>query len=167
MARAMELALSAILLGAGCGQAQGDDPESSGETGVAIGIPDPSTGLSFQALEAGGEIVLGTFGQGGTHATLAVQCWGFGDNAFVDITLRNLEGAGESASRTSDQPVPLSCEKLADKHVCTRMPVFVTTNGLDPDRLGLEGRHIEVTATVRSTKRAMSSQTLDAYLVKR
>src|SRR5262245_4562154 len=54
---------------------------------VEIGKPDPSGNLDFVPLADGDDIALGTFGQGGTHAVLAVRAIGFGNKAFVDVTL--------------------------------------------------------------------------------
>jgi hypothetical protein len=160
----LSAALSWLLVLSGCGAA-GD--ASDVEPGLEVGVPDPATGLEYESLAPGGEIVLGTFGQGGTHATLAVQCWGFGDEAYVSVSLRNLDGPGESASRVLDQPEALACQRRDGAEICTRMPIFVTTNGLDPSNVGLDGLHVEVTATVRSRRGTLRSTTTDAYLMKR
>src|SRR5262245_44512595 len=61
----------------------------SAEIWVDVGLPGGSDGLEFVPLEPGAAIPLETFGQGGTHALLAVRASGLGNRAFVGVTITN------------------------------------------------------------------------------
>jgi len=114
---------------------------------VQIGLPDEASGLEFLPLASGGDIPLETFGQGGTHATVAVRCIGLGTNrAFVDVTVENL-GTGDSVMTVpSTRPQLWLCDDA--RHVCVQLPVHVMTGGLAPPE-EKDGLAVRITAEVR------------------
>ena len=115
---------------------------------VEIGTPDPSGNLDFVPLEDGGDISLGTFGQGGTHAVLAVRCLGFGNKAFVNVTLENLGSGATVSTLPSSRPQLLVCREQP-KGACDMLPIYVMTGGLaDPSEK--DGLRIRVTADVHT-----------------
>ena len=130
---------------------------------VEIGIPDALTGLEFETLDPGGDIPLETFGQGGTHVSLAIRCFGLGERAFVDITLRNLDGEGEASSRPMTFPSLLHCRNGP----CDLLPPpTVSTGGLS-DQLDMEGLHIEVEVSARNEQAVMANARVHGYLKRR
>jgi hypothetical protein len=122
----------------------GKDAGSCEELSVEIGLRDEQ--LRFHALEPGGDIPLETFGQGGTHATLAIRTRGFGKLAFVDVELENLTTGDTAATVPSSRPQLLLCRD-ARQCVCDLLPLHVMTGGLaEPDQK--DGLRIRVTAEV-------------------
>ncbi len=107
---------------------------------VDIGLTSGEDGLEFATLEPGGAVPLHTFGQGGTHALLAVRCSGLGDRAFVSVTITNIAtGDDVIAPATRDPRLLLPRED----GVYDLLPVLVMTGGLvEPgtDRDGLPVR---------------------------
>lgn len=117
-------------------------------TEVVIGVPGGEDDLEFIPLQPGDEVQLQTFGQGGTHAIVAVRCIGFGSSAFVEVTIENLEtGAVVVAKTPQTRPRPLICR---EENVCDLLPFLVMTSGLteaDEDKNGLR---VEIRAEVRN-----------------
>lgn len=157
------LLLGTLLWGLG-GCLSGRDgplPDASLEGGagpeVLIGVPD---GLDFVPLEDGGDVPLETFGQGGTHARLAVRCIDLGDSAFVDVTLENLESGETVMTVPSNKPMLLLCREDGP---CDALPVLVMTGGLaDPDEK--DGLAIRITADVHNEAGASASASVEAVL---
>lgn len=118
-----------------------DDPSVS----VEIGIPVGSNTLNFVPLEPGNEIFLQTFGQGGTHALLAVRCIGFGEEAFVTAWLTHLP-SGQRASLSTPTSQLLSC---ADELACDLMPILIMTGGFG-EITALDGTRVEAGGRCRS-----------------
>jgi len=134
----------------------------AGELAVEIGTADLQT-LDFLPLEPGGDIPLGTFGQGGTHAVLAIRCVGFGTRAFVDVTLVNLDSDASVMTPVSIHPALLLCR--GDAGVCDDLPIYLMTGGLaDPDKK--DGLHVQVTADVHNDGGQMGSASVDGVLRK-
>jgi hypothetical protein len=167
---------SAVLLAvwglAGCagdapaGHVTGKKDAGVGKVEVQIGTPDPMTGLDFVRLMSGGDIALETFGQGGTHATVAVRCIGFGGKAFVDVTVENLDSDSGAQVMTvpSVRPQLLLCRDKA-MEICDLLPIHVMTGGLaDPDKK--DGLPVRVTATVHNEAGLMASASEDGVLRK-
>jgi hypothetical protein len=117
---------------------------------VEIGTPGGDDELDFVRLARGGEIPLETFGQGGTHATLAVRARGLGTNrAFFDVSVENALTGATVSTVPSTRPQLWICDDARD--VCDYLPIHVMTGGLAP--IGIENRdglHVIVTADVRS-----------------
>ena len=94
-------------------------------------MPGGHDGLDFVEFESGGELHLETFGQGGTHVTVAVKVRGLGLNrAFLDVALLNLDTDARAMTAPSSRPQLWYCED--EFAVCTQARVFVMTGGLAP-----------------------------------
>ena len=109
-----------------------------GEPWVDIGYPAGPDGFSFERFEPGAELPLQTFGQGGTHALLAVRCGALGSAAFIRIAVENLESGAEVVQPPTPTPQLLLCR---ESDVCDRLPIIFTMAGLtEPgqDRNGVE-----------------------------
>lgn len=155
------LGVALVAVSAGCASTEPGEPDGSlaDEAHVSIGLTDPET-LDFVPLDAEGDVPLGTFGQGGHHASLALDCEGLGNRAYVEVTLRNLEGEGEVFLPPFARPQPLLCDE-ADH--CRMVNLFVMTGGLaEPE--ALDGLHVEISATVRNEAGQEASDTTHAYL---
>jgi hypothetical protein len=153
---------------AGTGPDAGGDPDAGpdAKTPVApeviVGVPgDPAT-LEFVPLEPGGNIALETFGQGGTHAELAVRAIGFSKRAFVVVTLENLVSGEIVMSPEPVRPQLLLCRDEAET-TCDLIPLLVLTGGLaEPGKKN--GLHIEVTADVHNAAGLEGTASVDGYL---
>jgi hypothetical protein len=131
---------------------------------VQIGTPDPAGTLDFVALEADGDIPLQTFGQGGTHAALAVRCIGFGSEAFVEVVVENIATGEIVRTPMMKRPQLLLCRD-ADKHVCDDLPLNVMTGGLaDPDKK--DGLRVRITANVHNAGGLSGTATQEGVLRK-
>jgi len=131
---------------------------------VQVGVPDPQDDLEFLRLEHDGDIELGTFGQGGTHALLAVRCIGFGSQAFVDVSLTNLETDKVVMTLPSKRPQLLICREQPEA-ACDYLPIILMTGGLaDPDEK--DGLHVRVTAEVHNEAGKHGTASEDGYLRK-
>jgi hypothetical protein len=103
----------------------GAEPSLAVQIGMRVGPRDNG----FVLLEQGGDIQLGTFGQGGTHAELAVRCIGFGNRAFVTLTLENLRDGAVIMHPPTSRPQLLRCvEEPAG--ACDLLPIYFMTGGL-------------------------------------
>lgn len=131
---------------------------------VEIGTPSPAGDLEYIPLDDGGDIALGTFGQGGTHAVLAVRCIGFGNRAFVDVTLENLMSGKTVATLPSSRPQLLLCREKP-KGACDMLPIYVMTGGL-ADPAEKDGLRIRVTANVRGVDGEEASASIEGVLRK-
>ncbi len=173
--RAVALYSLALALLAGCSpvcncvvdagspnEAGGADAGSAPEPEVQIGTPDPQTGLDFVPLMDGGDIPLETFGQGGTHATVAVRCIGFGDRAFVDVIVENLDSGARVMTVPSTRAQLLLCRDKA-MQTCDMLPIHVMTGGLaDPSQKN--GLAVRVTANVHNDAGVMASGSQNGVL---
>ena len=112
------------MVAAGCFSGSG-----SGGGELQIGIPDPEDDLAFLPLEPGDDIPLQTFGQGGTHASLALRTIGFGKEVFTRITLENVDTGASESTPDSTRPMLLLCRD-EQEHVCDLIPLFVLTGGI-------------------------------------
>lgn len=151
---------SLVVLTAACLETNGPAPEG---LGVEIGVPDEVTGLEFVPLEQGGAVPLESFGQGGTHASLAVRCVGFGNRAFVDVTIENLNTGETVMTQPASRPPLLLCRA---EDTCDLIPLHVLTGGLaDPDEK--EGLPIRITAVVHNEDGLMASASAEGVLTRR
>jgi hypothetical protein len=170
--RSMAAGVLALAWAAGCssgkgkpGSGTGTHDAGPGAPRVEIGIPDAN--LDFVPLQPGGDVPLETFGQGGTHATVAVRCIGLGQRAFVDVTVENLDSdsGAEVMTVPSTRPQLLLCRDMA-MHVCDLLPIHVMTGGLaDPDKK--DGLPVRITAAVHNEAGQMASGSQDGVLRKR
>ena len=161
----------AALWALGChdpsGQLQVPTPDASwedsalGDPSVEIGVPDKITGLGFVSLKDGGDVPLQSFGQGGTHASLAIRCVNFGKRAFVDVTIENLDTGDTITSPEATYPMLLLCRDGGPN--CDLIPLFVPTGGLaEPDEK--DNLPIRITAEVRNTDGQTASTTAEGVL---
>jgi hypothetical protein len=132
--------------------------------GVAIGVTGEPTGLEFDPLAKGGDIPLETFGQGGTHAALAIRTIGFGKQAFVDVTLENLDTGKMVHTVPSSRPQLLLC-RGGKTCVCDLLPLNVMTGGL-AECAKKDGLAVRVTAKVRNKDGLMGEASQEGVLRK-
>ena len=121
---------------------EGTPEPEPGAIWVDIGLTSGDDGLDFAPLEPGGAVPLYTFGQGGTHALLAVRCSGLGNRAFVNVSITNLGTGDEVTAGATASPRLLLCRD-EQQLVCDLLPLLVMTGGLvEPgtDRNGLPVR---------------------------
>lgn len=135
---------------------------------VQIGTYDQDT-YDFLPLEDDGDVPLRTFGQGGTHAAIAVRCIGFGKIAFVDVDIENTDARSADKGKVISsvkmlRPALLLCRD-DEERVCDDLPFNVMTGGL-ADPAEKDGLHIRITAKVHSPKGAKAMATQDGVLRK-
>jgi len=136
---ALALAVSA------CSDGAASDGGESLEPSVEVGTPGGEDGLAFTPLEPGGTLYIETFGQGGTHVVFAIRCNGFGNRAFVNVSLTNLETGVRVSTPDTPRPELLICH---DERTCDLVPLLVMMGGISEpgsDRNGLRVR-VEVEA---------------------
>jgi hypothetical protein len=155
---ALSIAISA------CGSARNDEASVEGgvdaaNASVVIGVPAGTDGLDFAPLPLDGELRLQSFGQGGIHVLLAIRCIGFGNRAFVTITVANLLTGAEAVSPAPVRPQLLLCH---DADVCDLVPVLVMVGGLAETGTDRNGLHVRITAEVHNAAGVGSQATQDA-----
>jgi hypothetical protein len=150
-----------VLVLAGCGADGDDEPAEPLDTGVDVGVPGGADGLEFVPLEPGGSIALQTFGQGGTHALLAVRARGLGNRAFVSITLTNTATGDEVSAPAGGSPRLLLC-RMPD--ACDLLPLLVMTGGLVPPGAERDGLSVRVRVDAWNTDGAAANVERDAIL---
>jgi hypothetical protein len=135
--------------------------------GDGVGLPlveigTPNDALDFLPLEAGGDVSLETFGQGGTHMLIAIRSNGFGKRAYVDVEVENMETGDMVMTPPASRPPLLLCRDEAE-YTCDLIPLFVLTGGLaDPEEK--DGLHVEIRARVHNEDGLEGEATIDAYL---
>lgn len=151
--RAASLVLALL---AGCYGGQGDAPE------LLIGTPDPEDDLEFLPLEDGDDIPLQTFGQGGTHALLALRCIGLGQEVFTKVTLENAETGASESTPESTRPMLLLCRDESET-VCDLIPLFALTGGIaEPAKK--DGLRIRVIAEAHNEAGREASAVIEGVL---
>jgi hypothetical protein len=128
---------------------------------VEIGVPGGADGLDFEPLAAGGELRLQSFGQGGTHVFLAVRCIGFGNRAFVNLTLTNEQTLVQVFSPASVRPQLLYCREPT---VCDLVPILAMTGGLTEPGAERDGLPIQVAVEVHDQAGQSASAMQEAVL---
>jgi hypothetical protein len=128
---------------------------------VDIGLTSGEDGLDFVSLESGGEVPLYTFGQGGTHALLAVRCSGLGNRAFVDVSITNLGTGDEVTAGATESPRLLLCR---GEGVCDLLPLLVMTGGLVEPGVDRNGLPVRVKVDASNLAGAAASVARDAVL---
>jgi hypothetical protein len=138
------LSLGLSLPLAGCGSSGDGGGVPSDEIWADVGLPGGTDGLEFVQLEPGGSVPLQTFGQGGTHALLAVRTNGLGNRAFIGVSIENIATGDTVSAPAGPSPRLLLCRT---EGVCDLLPLLVMTGGLVPpgtDRDGLAVRiHVD------------------------
>ena len=130
----------------------GGDAAAGDAIGVEVGTSGGVGGLEFIPLEDGGDIPLDTFGQGGTHATVAVRALGLGTNiAFFDVTVENAETRAVVMTVPSSRPQLWICDEA--REVCEQTSVHIMTGGLAPPGIeNRDGLEVIVHAQVRDER---------------
>jgi hypothetical protein len=118
--------------------------------------------LDFAPLERGGELRLQTLGQGGTHVFLAVRTQGFGNRAFVTITMRNLNTGNEIRSPAPPSPQLLFCDD--EEVICDLVPLTVMTGGITESGEERDGLHVAIEAEVHNEAGVEASAENEAVL---
>lgn len=143
----------------------GDGPETipsdHASVEVDIGLPGGDNGLEFMRLEPGQDVLLETFGQGGTHILLAVRCSGFGNRAFVNVSLTNLQTGARVVAPPPASPQLLLCR---DERNCDLLPLFVMTGGLTAPGENKDGVPIRIDAEVNNVAGARARVEREAVL---
>lgn len=150
------------LAGAGCAGSEQSEPEPDvGGVAVEIGLPSEDGRLGFVPLEPGGEVRLETFGQGGTHVLLAVRCIGFGDRAFVNVSLTNSLTGARVAAPPPASPQLLLCR---DERSCDLLPLLVMASGLTPPGEQRDGLPVRIDVEVNNTEGERARAEVEAVL---
>jgi hypothetical protein len=128
-----------------CASSADDGPNTlpGGDVWVDIGLAAGPDGLDFEPLQPGGTVPLYTFGQGGTHALLAVRCSGLGNRAFVAVSIRNPNDGREVSAPAGQSPRLLAC---SHDGLCDLLPLLVMTGGLVPPGAERSGLAVEIRA---------------------
>jgi hypothetical protein len=124
-------------------------------------VPGGADGLEFTPLQPDAELNLRTFGQGGTHVFLGVRCIGFGNRAFVEITLTNLLTGKAIVAPAPAQPQLLFCN---ESEVCDLVPVLVMTGGLTEADAERDGLPIQLDVLVHNKSGVSARATAEARL---
>lgn len=119
--------LGVCLLSSACSGGGEEPPAPEPSAWVDVGVTSGDDGLDFEALQPGGAVPLYTFGQGGTHALLAVRCSGLGERAFVSVIIRNV-ATGDEVSAPAGQDPRLLLPR--GDGVYDLLPLLVMTGGL-------------------------------------
>lgn len=159
---AVSAAAASTLLACG-GDSSRHEPEAA-DVWIEIGTAGGNDDLDFVPLEPGGELPLHTFGQGGTHALLAVRCSGFGRRAFVGISLTSAMTGRQVTSPPSAEPSLLLCRDDAET-VCDLLPIFVMTGALVGPEASSAGVPIVVRADAHHRDGLSASVERQAILV--
>lgn len=146
--RALRAVAVVGLLGIGGCLGGEESHESNAAVSADVGTPSGTSVLEFVPLRDNDAIFLETFGQGGTHALLAVRCSGFGERAFITIWMTSLL-TGQRASLTTPTAQPLACD---DEGLdCDLMPILMMTGAFgEPETL--EGLDVEAGGECRGER---------------
>jgi hypothetical protein len=155
-------AATCLLCLSACSSGQRDaSSESPAQPSVDIGLSSGPDGLEFEHLEPGGSVPLYTFGQGGTHALLAVRCVGLGERAFVAVSISNPADGRSVGAPAGQSPRLLAC--TADD-ACDLLPLLVMTGGLVPPGMDRDGLPVVIRADASNLQGAAASVERDAFL---
>lgn len=153
-------AWAAALLALGC-SSDDPDPSESPAAWVDVGLPAGEDGLEFVRLEPGAAIPLETFGQGGTHALLAVRTGGLGNRAFIGVTITNAATGDAVSAPPGPSPRLLICRSV---EVCDLLPLLVMTGGLVPPGTDRDGLNVHLRVDAESPGGTSASVERDAVL---
>jgi hypothetical protein len=136
-------------------------PDPGGTHSVDVGVPGGSDGLDFVPLEAGAELRLQTFGQGGTHVLLGVRTVGFGNRAFVGITLTNSLTGVAVDNPPSVRPQLFICD---EQQTCHLVPILAAATGLTRPGEERNGLGVQVEVRVQDASGSEARVQRDAVL---
>jgi hypothetical protein len=154
--RALSLALG------GCGSTEsGTEDPATPQASVDVGLPGGADGLEFVSLEPGGSVPLQTFGQGGTHALLAVRTRGLGNRAFVGVDIENVATGEAVGAPAGPSPRLLLCRT---PDVCDLLPLLVMTGGLVPPGADRDGLLVRIRVDASNAEGDAASVERDAVL---
>jgi hypothetical protein len=125
-----------------------------------IGMPGGDDGLDFVAFEPDQVLKLQTFGQGGTHVSLAARTRGIGIRAYAAFSVENLETGVTLVAPAPTRPQLFYCHE----DVCDLLPVTMMMGGIaapDADRNDLP---VTVTVEVHTDDGLTASDAHDARL---
>lgn len=131
-----------------CSSPEGDEAPPELTPWVDVGLTSGEDGLDFATLVPGGTVPLHTFGQGGTHALLAVRCSGLGERAFVGVTITNVETGDEVSAPPGPTPRLLLPR---GEGVYDLLPLLVMTGGLVAPGETREGLRVRVAVNASNT----------------
>lgn len=141
------------LLGCACSApSAAPAPDAGGSAGsgavgpIELGVPGGPDSLDFAPLEDGAVLRLQTFGQGGTHVLLGVRCVGFGQRAFVSLSVRNMLDGTQLDAPAPARPQLLFCEG----EVCDLVPITMMMGGITTNDAERDGLAIEISADVHN-----------------
>jgi hypothetical protein len=155
------LALAPLALAVACSSDTPGEEPTPPPIAVDIGLPGGSDGLEFIPLVPGGAVPLQTFGQGGTHALLAVRTSGLGDRAFVSVFIRNSATGVEVSAPAGSSPRLLACHDTGE---CDLLPLLVMTGGLVLPGQSREGLAVSVRVEATGADGGAASVERDARL---
>lgn len=138
-----------------------EPPLAKPSTWVDVGVTSGDDGLGFETLPPGGAVPLHTFGQGGTHALLAVRCSGLGERAFVSVSIRNI-ASGDEVSAPAGREPRLLLPRGDD--VYDLLPLLVMTGGLVAPGDERDGLPVLVRVDASNTAGAAASVEREAVL---
>ena len=153
--------MALLLAAAACSGEGPAGAAAEAEVWVDVGTSGGADGLAFERLEPGGPVPLYTFGQGGTHALLAVRCHGLGERAFVSLTITNPASGSAVTAPAGQSPRLLACES---GDICELLPLLVMTGGLVPPGADREGLSVVVRAEVSNLAGTAASAEREAVL---
>jgi len=128
---------------------------------VEVGVPAGADGLDFAPLAPDDELRLETFGQGGIHVLLAIRCVGFGNRAFVGVTLTNLLTGAHAVSPSPVRPQLLLCRT---PDVCDLVPLLTIASGITEPGEERNGLPIQITADVHNEAGVAASGSQEVVL---
>jgi hypothetical protein len=146
---------------ADCACSSDDESTPPALASVDIGLSGGADGLEFIALEPGGAVPLYTFGQGGTHALLAVRCKGLGSSAFVSVEITNSQSGDAVSAPAGPSPRLLLCR---EPDVCDLLPLLVMTGGLVPPGTDRDGLAVSIHVDASNAAGRAASVDRDAIL---
>ena len=144
-----------------CSSSPGEAPAAVPEVWVDLGVSSGPDGLDFEHLEPGGSVPLYTFGQGGTHALLAVRCSGLGERAFVALRITNPADGRQVSAPAGQSPRLLAC---ASDGTCDLLPLLVMTGGLVAPGTDRDGLPVVIRADASNLDGLAASVERDAFL---
>ena len=109
----------------------------------------------------GGELRLESFGQGGTHVLLGIRCIGFGNRAYVALTMINALTGAEVSSPAPLRPQLLLCR---EPPTCDLVPILAMASGLTAPGAERNGVAVRITADVHNDQGLWASATQDVVL---
>jgi hypothetical protein len=156
------IALITVLLGCSSQRAPRQTvPDAAPDApSVALGMPGGDDGLEFFPFGADQVLNLETFGQGGTHVSLAARTRGFGKRAYAAFSVENLETGVTLVMPAPTRPQLFYCHE----DVCDLLPVTMMMGGIAAPDAERNDLPITVTVEVHTDEGVAASASEDARL---